>query len=294
MRSTSILLSPLPHGPRQADDLDPPGSRPAERRRARRRGRSRRVDVVDEAHARRGPAPRAANARGDVPAPLRPRQVALTRDARPAPQQGSHGDRPGSGELRRRAPPPGRDPAQARGRGLRGRTRSRPRSGCGRAATTSVGRDGRRGRAGRAPSTTPRTPARRPRRRSPARALANASRRPLHSAQRRTGHGPGAPQRSHQGGAQRTSRARQRAHTDPPTRPQMPHRRGKTRSRSCTRPTVGPDRVPDRAGFVPESVPVIRDSARTGMRSSRLRAWASVREHLPQERLRPPRDPPAP
>jgi hypothetical protein len=76
---------------------------------------------------------------------------------------------------------------------------------------------------------------------SAARALAKAKRRPLHSTQRRTGHGPGAPQRSQHGGTHRTSRARQCPQTDSPTRPQTPHRRGSTTSRKCTPPTIDTD-----------------------------------------------------
>lgn len=87
---------------------------------------------------------------------------------------------------------------------------------------------------------------------SAARALANASRRPLHSAQRRTGHGPGAPQRSQHGGTHRTRRARQVAQTDSPIRPQTPHRRGSNTSRNCTQPTVETHVRQERADFVPK------------------------------------------
>ena len=83
-----------------------------------------------------------------------------------------------------------------------------------------------------------------------ARALANASRRPLHSAQRRTGHGPGAPQRSQHGGRHRTSRARHGPQTDSPTLAQTPHRRGTTTSRNCTGRTVETDTKRESADFV--------------------------------------------
>lgn len=86
---------------------------------------------------------------------------------------------------------------------------------------------------------------------SAARALANASRRPLHSAQRRTGHGPGAPHRSQHGGTHRTSRARHVTHTGSPTRPQTPHRRGSNTSRMCTRPTVVAELCRKSVDFVP-------------------------------------------
>lgn len=86
---------------------------------------------------------------------------------------------------------------------------------------------------------------------SAARALANASRRPAHSAQRRTGHGPGAPQRSQHGGRQRTSRSRHRAQTASPTRPQTPQRRGRSTSRTCMRRTLRAHLCRECAVFVP-------------------------------------------
>ena len=86
---------------------------------------------------------------------------------------------------------------------------------------------------------------------SAARALANASRRPAHSAQRRTGHGPGAPQRSQHGGRQRTSRSRHRAQTASPTRPQTPQRRGRNTSMTCMRQTLRAHLCRECAVFVP-------------------------------------------
>ena len=63
-------------------------------------------------------------------------------------------------------------------------------------------------------------------------ALANASRRPAHSAQRRTGQATGAPQRSHSGGRTRTTAPRQRAQRSTPNARQTTQRRGSSRSRS--------------------------------------------------------------
>ena len=129
---------------------------------------------------------------------------------------------------------------------------------------------------------------------SAARALANANRRPPHSAQRRTGHGPGAPQRSQHGGTHRTSRARQGPQTDSPTRRQTPHRRGSNTSRKCTQRTVETHVSQERADFVPKQRYFPRGTSavgrgRAGGESSliqRLRLSASDRCTRPQAGLR--------
>ena len=63
-----------------------------------------------------------------------------------------------------------------------------------------------------------------------ARALTNASLRPAHSAQRRTGQAVGAPQRSQRGGPMRRKADRQHAHTCAPRLEQMRQRWGSSRS----------------------------------------------------------------
>ena len=63
-----------------------------------------------------------------------------------------------------------------------------------------------------------------------ARARAKASRRPLHSAQRRTGHGPGAPHRSQSGGRSFVSPPRQRSQSARPGRSHTAQRSGSSAS----------------------------------------------------------------
>jgi hypothetical protein len=88
----------LTHGSRETHDVDPPGSHSTERCRARRRRRSRRVDVIHETdpggrRAVSGEHPR------HVPASFRSRQVALAPHTRPAPQERRQWDRPRGGQL---------------------------------------------------------------------------------------------------------------------------------------------------------------------------------------------------
>ena len=163
-----------------------------------------------------------------------------------------------------------------------------------------------RGRAAafHAPSTPGRARVRSRRRRSRSGALANASRLPPHSAQRRTGHGPGDPQRSQTGGA---SRVKDVAHLRAERRPgasQIAHRSGSTRSSSAPsdgRRAPSHDSVPTVCQFVSGSDRGCRDELaevvlrplEVGGRLDRREAAARTAARAPRgtarERTRRPR-----
>jgi hypothetical protein len=96
------------------------------------------------------------------------------------------------------------------------------------------------------------------------RARAKASRRPLHSAQRRTGQAPGHPQRSHTGGPIRTRVPAQRSQSAGPGISHAAHRRGSTRPSRSTIPRYGQTS----AGFVPPSCRFLRVSRARTLRAS--------------------------
>ena len=217
-------------------------ARPAQLGRAGRRRRARRVDVVDETDASRGGSARSEKAPATLPRRSargrsrwrsipgrRRRRVAIGIDQAAASSAARAGGRC--------MPTP--EPAIAIAGYEGDHVDVRP----GDPGDDELRGDMPRGLVVLAPSTPRRGHVRRRRRRSPIGPTRTRAAGLLHSAQRRTGHGPGAPQRSHNGGAQRTSRCTHMPQTDAPTRPQTAHLRGRRRSRGCMYLRYGDTRV---------------------------------------------------
>ena len=223
----------LTDGPRERDHLDAARSGTTTRRRAGVDGRAGRVDVVHDADARRDLGAR-AHASAHVAATLVEGEPALTTEVRDVRSRTSTtGNVPHPPELGRKALAQGRRRAATRARGRRARARGRRPPGGGTTLATSVA-------ASRASRRRPRSFHARTSARARAsyttaeRAEANASRLPEHSAQRRTGHGPGEPHRSQTGGTSLVSDPRHASHNARPGTSQTAHRSGSTRSSTRT------------------------------------------------------------
>ena len=207
-------------------------SGPSARRRAGVDGRAGRVDVVDDADARRDLGAR-AHASAHVAATLVEGEPTLARKCTTSLEDVHDRNVPHPPELGRKASR--RDVAAL------------PRAfGVARHGHEAVHHRARERRSQRA-SAASRASRRRPRSfhaRTSARACAsytiaeraeaNASRLPEHSAQRRTGHGPGEPHRSQTGGTSLVSDPRHASHNARPGTSQTAHRSGSTRSSTRT------------------------------------------------------------
>ena len=207
-------------------------SGPSARRRAGVDGRAGRVDVVDDADARRDLGAR-AHASAHVAATLVEGEPTLARKRTTALEDVHDRQRPDPRELGRKAVAQGRRRAATRAPGRRERARGRrPRARRRRSQRVSA--------ASRASRRRPRSFHARTSARACAsytiaeRAEANASRLPEHSAQRRTGHGPGEPHRSQTGGTSLVSDPRHASHNARPGTSQTAHRSGSTRSSTRT------------------------------------------------------------
>ena len=228
-------------------------------------GRSRRVDVVDEADAD-GERRARDHAAADVPAAFGEREPALSREHAASLEARPGRDAPERRELRRErarrhvASLPGA--LRIAGHGNEAST-----SGRGSTSATSAARLAREPRASSLLPAAHEAPARARRRRSPSAPSRTRAFGPEHSAQRRTGHGPGEPQRSHTGGARRVSDAGTRRRARDPAGSQTRSAPGAARSSTRTPSTLRGKRH----GFVPSSCQ-IGDAETSSRRSSCARS----------------------